>query len=155
MAFSFKYTWSRMCRMSVDEARTRARQEIGKRLDLVLGRAGWQPKQHSVNRSCAGGGNFFFSQTGLTNRIELLDKYLPSDVHSMVREADNICSHNFKLLGHELVSYGPEIDWHLDAVHNKRASLDPWFRVRFLDFDQVGDHKITWELNRHQHLVTL
>jgi hypothetical protein len=27
--------------------------------------------------------------------------------------------------------------------------------VRYLDFDEVGDSKITWELNRHQHLVTL
>jgi hypothetical protein len=27
--------------------------------------------------------------------------------------------------------------------------------VRYLAFDQVGDVKITWELNRHQHFVTL
>ena len=48
-----------------------------------------------------------------------------------------------------------EIDWHLDPVHGKRAPLDPWFKIPFLDFAVVGDHKVTWELNRHQHLVTL
>ena len=31
----------------------------------------------------------------------------------------------------------------------------PWFKIPFLDFAVVGDHKVTWELNRHQHLVTL
>ncbi|MGH9448504.1 MAG: heparinase II/III family protein, partial [Terriglobia bacterium] len=29
------------------------------------------------------------------------------------------------------------------------------YKVPFLDFNVVGDHKIVWELNRHQHLVTL
>jgi len=33
--------------------------------------------------------------------------------------------------------------------------MEPWFRIPFLDFAAVGDHKVTWELNRHQHLVTL
>ena len=31
----------------------------------------------------------------------------------------------------------------------------PWFRMEYLDFAEVGDSKVTWELNRHQHLVTL
>jgi hypothetical protein len=43
------------------------------------------------------------------------------------------------------------IDWHLDPVHGKRAPLDPWFKIPFLDFAVVGDHKVIWELNRHQH----
>jgi hypothetical protein len=31
-----------------------------------------------------------------------------------------------------------------------------WFRrIPYLDFSRVGDHKIIWELNRHQHLVLL
>jgi len=40
-------------------------------------------------------------------------------------------------------------------VHGKRAPLDPWCKIPFLDFAAVGDHKVIWELNRHQHLVTL
>src|SRR5207245_113946 len=31
----------------------------------------------------------------------------------------------------------------------------PWYQIAFLDINQVGDHKLIWELNRHQHLVTL
>jgi len=40
-------------------------------------------------------------------------------------------------------------------VHGQRAPLAPWFKINFLDFAVAGDHKITWELDRHQHLVTL
>ena len=50
---------------------------------------------------------------------------------------------------------GLEIDWHCDRVHGKRAPRKPWFRMKYLDFAEVGDSKVTWELNRHQHLVTL
>src|SRR5208282_3624768 len=77
----------------------------------------------------------------------------------ILREADEICDHRFRLLGYENLRFtldrGDEIDWHLDPVHGKRAPLDPWFKIPFLDFATVGDHKVIWELNRHQHLVTL
>ncbi len=72
-----------------------------------------------------------------------------------MREADEVCEHRFRLLGYEPLDYGQKIDWHLDAVHGKRAPLVPWYTIRFLDFSAVGDHKVTWELNRHQHFVTL
>ena len=59
------------------------------------------------------------------------------------------------MLGFEGLDYGPQIDWHLDLIHQKRGPNKPAFRVKYLDFAEVGDSKITWELNRHQHLVTL
>ena len=70
-------------------------------------------------------------------------------------EAGRICRHRFDLLGYKDLDFGTPIDWHLDPVHGKRAPRKPWRQIPFLDFDQVGDHKIIWELNRHQHLVTL
>ena len=70
-------------------------------------------------------------------------------------EANEICRHRFQLLGYRDVDYGAEMDWHLDAVHGLRAPLIPWFKINFLDFSGVRDHKVTWELSRHQHLVTL
>jgi hypothetical protein len=69
--------------------------------------------------------------------------------------AEKICRHRFDLLGYENLDFGTPIDWHFDPVHGKRAPRQPWHQIPFLDFDQVGDHKIIWELNRHQHLVTL
>ena len=46
------------------------------------------------------------------------------------------------------------VDWHLDPVHNRRAPLSFWARVRYLD-PRFGDHKTVWELNRHQHWLAL
>ena len=141
--------------MGAHEIWTRLRQETGKRIDLALCRAGWQPDTHIVDFGRKGNGKFFFSGGDLQQRVQLLQTHLPSEVESAIREADDICCHNFRLLGYDNVSYASEIDWHLDAVHNKHAPLKPWFKVDFLNFDEVGDHKIIWELNRHQHLVTL
>lgn len=70
-------------------------------------------------------------------------------------QAAKICKHRFDLLGYKDLDFGTSVDWHLDPVHGKRAPRKPWYRIPFLDFDQIGDHKIIWELNRHQHLVTL
>jgi len=70
-------------------------------------------------------------------------------------QAEKICEHRFDLLGYKDLDFGTPIDWHLDPVHGKRSPRKPWYRIPFLDFDQIGDHKIIWELNRHQHLVTL
>ncbi len=69
--------------------------------------------------------------------------------------AEKIRRHRFDLLGYRDLDFGTPIDWHLDPVHNKRAPRLAWYDIPFLDFDRVGDHKIIWELNRHQHLVTL
>ena len=70
-------------------------------------------------------------------------------------QAEKICRHRFDLLGYHDLDFGSPIDWHLDPVHHKQAPRIPWYKIPFLDFRQVGDHKIIWELNRHQHLVTL
>ena len=69
--------------------------------------------------------------------------------------AEKIRRHRFDLLGYTDLDFGTPIDWHFDPVHGKRAPRKPWYEIPFLDFDQIGDHKIIWELNRHQHLVTL
>jgi Heparinase II/III-like protein/Heparinase II/III N-terminus len=98
---------------------------------------------------------FFFLPDEVSARVELLRRYLPEEADGIIREADEICRHQFRLLAYEKLDYGSAIDWHLDAVHGKRAPLKPWFKINFLDFSEVGDHKIIWELNRHQHLVTL
>jgi hypothetical protein len=74
---------------------------------------------------------------------------------SSLAAAEKICQHRFDLLGYTDLDFGNPLDWHFDPVHGKRAPRKPWYQIPFLDFDQIGDHKIIWELNRHQHLVTL
>jgi hypothetical protein len=79
----------------------------------------------------------------------------PAAPRDLLERAGRICQHRFDLLGYEGLDFGDPIDWHFDPVHHKQTPRIPWHQIPFLDFDQSGDHKIIWELNRHQHLVTL
>ena len=47
------------------------------------------------------------------------------------------------------------VDWHGDPVHRRRRAPRVFYAdVPFLS-PQIGDHKIIWELNRHQHWLQL
>src|SRR5258708_18408850 len=140
--------------MSWDEVRTRLGQELDKRTDYALYLAGMSSGQGGIGPSLRAGA-FFFAPGQVQERVALLKQHLPAEVERTIQEADEILQHRFRLLGYRDLDYGSEIDWHLDAVHGKRAPLKAWYKIPFLDFQQVGDHKIIWELNRHQHLVTM
>src|SRR5258708_24526247 len=72
----------------------------------------------------------------------------------VARIADQILIHRFPILG-VTVETGPTIDWRRDYL-NKVSTGTPYFRrLPYLDFSRAGDHKVTWELNRHQHLTLL
>jgi Heparinase II/III-like protein/Heparinase II/III N-terminus len=141
--------------MSWGEFRARVAQEFGKRAEYAGYRVGLLRAEPELPRNVLGDGNFFFSPADLPFRVALINEHLPEALAETIVEADEILQHRFRLLGYRDLDYGGEIDWHLDAVHGKRAPLKPWYKIRFLDFGEVGDHKVTWELNRHQHLVTL
>ena len=146
---------ARVSRMDWEEVWTRLGQVVHKRNDLFRHRMGMRPKTIRLNASTTQNGQFFFTGSEARDRAQLVRRQLPNEAAEIVREADEICQHRFRLLGYDNLDYGAEIDWHLDRVHRKRAPLDPWFKIPFLEFALVGDHKVIWELNRHQHLVTL
>jgi len=136
------------------ELRTRFAQEVFKRLDLASYRIGIGPRKSKLNpRPAAHPGFFFDSNLEPGHRAALVRTHLPREAEAIVREAEEICRHEFRLLGCEKLLYGEDIDWH--CARGKQIPLHPWFKINFLDFHSVGDHKVIWELNRHQHLVTL
>ena len=141
--------------MSWDEFRTRVGQEFGKRAEYAGYRAGVLRADPEFHRNAGSTGRFFFGAVDVRNRVDLICQHLPGVVTETITEAEENLEHRFRLLGYRDLDYGRDIDWHLDAVHGKRAPLKPWYKIRFLNFGEVGDHKVTWELNRHQHLVTL
>lgn len=148
---------ARLSQMTWGEVRTRVGQEVSKRLDLALYRAGLASRAPRLWLQADNRAKFFFApnEGGATKRAALLRAHLPREADAIIREADDICGHQFRLLGYEKLDYGAIIDWHSDPVHGKQSPLRPWFQIDFLDFRLVGDHKIIWELNRHQQLVTL
>jgi hypothetical protein len=70
------------------------------------------------------------------------------------RLAEEILHHRFRLLG-VTIDTGPDIDWRRDYLHGITTGTPYFRRSPYLDFALAGDHKIIWELNRHQHLVLL
>jgi len=72
----------------------------------------------------------------------------------VVSLADEIRAHRFRILG-LILDVGGNIDWLRDTVHGKSFGLAYFRRIPYLDFERAGDHKIIWELNRHQHMVIL
>ncbi|MGH9372006.1 MAG: alginate lyase family protein [Vicinamibacterales bacterium] len=70
-----------------------------------------------------------------------------------VRRADAILQGHSDLLGYTGLATGSP-DWHRDPVHLRRSPKVFWAAVPYLD-PVAGDHKIIWELNRHQHWLML
>jgi hypothetical protein len=79
----------------------------------------------------------------------------PEETNALLVRAERILDGRFDLLGHRDLRFGTPIDWQLDPVAGLRAPLVHWSRVPYLDVSVVGDHKVTWEVNRQQWLVTL
>jgi hypothetical protein len=68
--------------------------------------------------------------------------------------ADRLLDGYHDLLGYCDVAVGVPPSWHADAIHGRTAPLGFWADVPFLD-PACGDHKVIWELNRHQHWLAL
>jgi heparinase II/III-like protein len=139
--------------MDSAEIASRLRQEFDKRADLFRSQVGFA--FHEEPGVAAANANFFFDSSDIPAVLQNLRTRLPEQAKAIVQEAERICAHQFRLLGYSGVDYGPNIDWHLDAVHQVRSPRKAFFRINYFDPSEVGDAKITWELSRHQHLVVL
>jgi len=78
--------------------------------------------------------------------------------------ANHVLDGHFDLLGYRGLSFpstSPDaerqltgVDWHFDPVHRCRSPHKYWADIQYLD-PANGDHKIIWELNRHQYWLQL
>lgn len=85
--------------------------------------------------------------------------HLPGAAADAAARADAIVDGRYDLLGYRGLRFDTEeapgaIDWSRDPVHGRSAPPVFWSEVPFLD-PACGDHKIIWELNRHQHWLAL
>ena len=90
-----------------------------------------------------------------TESIRAIYAMRPDERDQVIHDAEMILQGRFNLLGLKAIEYGFPPDWHRDPINRKNAPLRHWSRIPYLDEGVVGDHKIVWELNRHQWLVTL
>ncbi len=133
----------------------RGRQEFSKRTDTLRAQFGFDFAEGEPSAAHAQPAAFFFRSEQVESLLQLIRQRLPEQAENIVTWAEKIRAHRFDLLGYEDLDYGPSINWHLDLVHGKAAPRKSFHRIHYLDFMEVGDSKVTWELNRHQHLVTL
>ena len=155
MAKSWKEISDKLRKMDRREFLDRSRQELSKRADAILSAVGHDFASRIQYAVSVQAGKFFFSSDQVEGLLQLIRDRLPEQADKLIERANKICSHRFDLLGYADLDYGQPINWHLDAVHQKTAPWKPFNRIKYLDFAEVGDSKVTWELNRHQHLVTL
>ncbi len=92
-------------------------------------------------------------------RATAIEDAFPAAAPDAVRRANGIVEGRFDLLGFRDLRWSADassrtIDWRFDPVHRRRGPDVFWSRVPFLDA-RYGDHKIIWELNRHQHWLAL
>ena len=100
---------------------------------------------------------FVISSADRQALVEKIRTAWPTAPDDAARRADRILDGRYDVLGYRDLSFRDkrgEIDWHLDPVHDRRAPEGFWNSINFLAPDN-GDHKIIWELNRHQHWLAL
>lgn len=68
--------------------------------------------------------------------------------------ARSIMNKVFPIFGRRL-SYGNPVSWHFDPVSRKTAPFKFHSEIDYLNFSGCGDHKLIWELNRHQYMLDL
>lgn len=78
----------------------------------------------------------------------------PAAAAEAARRGDRMLAGEYDVLGYTGVRYGTPPDWHRDPVHGRTAPDGFWSQVPYLDPGN-GDHKIIWEINRHQHWLGL
>src|SRR5208282_5441176 len=120
MSSGWQNKLARVSRMDWEEVRVRGGQEFHKQCDLLLHRMGMRSGTMRLNAVPAAlPGQFFFSGSEIPERTELLRQHLSGEAAEILREADEICSHRFRLLGYENLCFnldggsGKDIDWHL------------------------------------------
>jgi len=125
--------------------------------DTALGARDWRSAGESLRRHfCERSARFPLDPRRRQDITESIRQQFPDAAAQARSLGDTLLDGRRRLLGYDDVAVGSceRIDWHFDPVHNRRAPRRFWASIPYLD-PRVGDHKIIWELNRHQHWLAL
>lgn len=103
----------------------------------------------------AGVQTFFPSVAHRSEIAALMATRFSEQREAIIARANRVIVGKFDLLGYDGLEFGNPVDWHFEPISSKRTSLAHWSKIDYLNPQVAGDKKITWELNRHQFLVTL
>src|SRR5271157_1667332 len=74
--------------------------------------------------------------------------------HELIKIANEIVQGRFPIFD-KVIDYGTAIAWRRDPQRGVETPRKYFRRIPYLDLAAAGDHKLIWEINRHQHLVLL
>ena len=94
------------------------------------------------------------SARAVTAIVARIVERFPAAADDAIARGNRIAEGWFDLLGYRDLEYGSPPDWHLDVIHGRRPPRRFWASVPYLD-PACGDHKLIWEINRHQHWIAL
>jgi hypothetical protein len=81
----------------------------------------------------------------------------PDAAPDAAARGERLLGGHYDVLGYRGLAFADsagQVDWHFDPVHKRRPGRHFWANEPYLD-PTHGDHKIIWELNRHQHWLQL
>jgi hypothetical protein len=109
-----------------------------------------------VSEQIAASTRFLIAPSSRSPFTDRLVREYPRCVREAGARADRILFGEYELLGYQGVRFdgSGRFEWHYDPVHDRRAPGGFWSTVPYLA-PSSGDHKIIWELNRHQHWIAL
>ncbi len=123
-----------------------------------LARGDWDGAHRALMRGIADGPHRFVLDPSRKDvLVDTVRSAFPTAISDAAARADRVIAGRFDLLGYKGLAFaagGGEIDWHFDPAHDVRAPGGYWDEVPFLE-RACGDHKIIWELNRHQYWMVL
>ena len=125
------------------------------RVQGLEGRIAGRIREGSRSKAIRQPGAFFPSLAQREAVVEMMSERFSKERGILIDRADRAGRGSFDLLGFRNLEFGDPIDWRLEPISGKRTPLDHWSRIDYLDPNVAGDKKITWELNRHSHFVTL
>jgi uncharacterized heparinase superfamily protein len=144
--------------MSAAHVASRVRQAATSRLDRagLLYPARAPRAARAVDRFWRDGSSRFFAGPARHDVITLVTEHAPDSRAAILATADDVGRRRFDLLGYRALDFGDPPDWFLDPVSGRRAPASRHARaIDALDERAIGDHKVVWELNRHQWAVAL
>jgi hypothetical protein len=106
--------------------------------------------RHVVNRA----GAFPLQPARLEPLVERIRAVFPTAERESTTHAARIVDGRYDLLGYTDLDFGRPPRWHYDPVHDREAPAGFWAAVPYLN-PSAGDHKVIWEINRHQHWLAL
>jgi hypothetical protein len=143
----------------------------------ALAAARWQDAQHALAvHFTSAPQRFLISAPAKRDVAARIRGDFPQSAAHATARADRVLNGEYDLLGYHGLRFAPAggrvdvhgalpaalrpeapsaaVDWQFDPVLNRRPPFAFWADVPYLDA-ACGDHKVIWELNRHQHWLAL